>query len=93
MEAILKAVATVFVSYGTHYTVTKLYSRFCVPDGLYGFVQGLLSAGSPLCHGGMEVMRNTQTSYSSLVMAGASRLFIDMLTSMHLQKIETPPPT
>jgi hypothetical protein len=86
MEAVAKGFATVFVTYGTHYAVVKLYNTLCVPDGLVGFLQGLVTTGSPLCAGGMEILKYTQTSYSTLIMFSASRIFIDMLTPSNLFK-------
>ena len=92
MEAVVKGIATVLISYGTHYSVTKLYSTLCVPDGFLGFLQGLVTTGSPICLGAMEIMKYTQTSYSTLILLGASRLVVDFLTPNCLTektKIET----
>jgi len=94
MEAVAKGAATVLISYTTHYVVTKLYSSLCVPEGFLGFFQGLVSTGSPMCAGAMELLKVTQTSYSSLMMLGATRLFVDVITPENIfcrrQKIETP---
>jgi len=91
MESLVKGAATVLISYTTHYAVTKLYSSLCVPDGFVGFVQGLVSTGSPMCAGAMEILKVTQTSYSSLIMLGATRLFVDIIMPATGQKIETTP--
>ena len=80
MQAIGKGLATMLLFYSVHYSVAKLYNHFCVPDTVYGFFQGMISTGSPVCMGGMEILKSTQTSYASLIMLGTSRLFVDMIT-------------
>ena len=81
MHPLLKALATILVSYTTHYTTAKLYNSFCVREGIVGFLQGLVTTGSPICTGGMEIMKHTQLSYSSMITMGASRLFVDLLSA------------
>ena len=81
MDAIAKGVATVFLAYSTHYVSAKVYNMACVPDGIIGFIRGLVTTGSPICVGAMEVMKHTQVSYSSMIIMGASRLFVDILTN------------
>jgi hypothetical protein len=78
-DAILKAAGSAAIAYSTHYGVTKLYSNFCVPDGFWGYLQGAVTAGSPVCQAGVQVMQHTQMSYSTLIMMGATRLFLDAL--------------
>ena len=80
MQAIGKGLATMLLVYTTHYSVAKLYNYFCVPDNVYGFFQGMISTGSPMCMGAMDILKTTQTSYGSLIMLGTSRLFVDMLS-------------
>jgi hypothetical protein len=53
----------------------------CVPDGFYGYIQGLVSIGSPVCQAGVQAISATQVSYSSLIMMGVSRLFIDFVVA------------
>jgi len=79
MEAILKNSATVLLAYTTHYAATKIYNYICVPDGMIGFLTGLVSAGSPVCQAGVQIMSNTQISYSSMILMGVSRLFVDVV--------------
>ena len=80
MDAILKNSAALILAYTTHYAATKAYNYVCVPDGIAGFLSGLVSTGSPICQAGVQIMSNTQISYSSMILMGASRLFVDALT-------------
>ena len=80
MDVFLKTAASAALAYSTHYGITKLYSQFCVPDGWYGFFQGLVTTGSPICQTGVEIIRSTQVSYSSMIMMGISRVVVDMIT-------------
>ena len=80
MEAILKNSAALLVAYTTHYAVTKAYNYVCVPDGMVGFITGLVSTGSPICQAGVQIMSSTQVSYSSMILVGVSRLFVDAVT-------------
>ena len=76
---IAKGIASALISYTSHYAMTKAYSNMCVPNGFYGYVQGLISTGSPVCQAGVQVISATQVSYSSLIMMGISRLVIDFV--------------
>jgi hypothetical protein len=86
MQAIGKGLATMLLFYSVHYSVAKLYNHFCVPDTVYGFFQGMISTGSPVCMGGMEILKSTQTSYGSLIMLGTSRLFVDMMNPFNTHR-------
>ena len=77
--AIVKAVASGVLAYSIHYGSIKLYSTLCVPDGMWGYLQGLLTTGSPMCQVALTAASQTQTSYSSLLLVGGSRFFIDMV--------------
>lgn len=77
MEAISKAALSAFVAYTAHYTSAKLYNEFCVPDGFWGYLQGIVTTGSPVCKVGMEIMSHTQLSYSTVLMMGISRIALD----------------
>ena len=74
----MKGVASAAVAYSVHYTSAKLYGFFCVPDGVYGFVQGMFTTGSPVCQAGLAVVSNTQMSYSTLITIGLTRMVLDM---------------
>ena len=76
-DSILKGIGSAAIAYSTHYGVTKLYSNFCVPDGFWGFLQGAVTTGSPVCQAGVQVLQHTQMSYSTLLMMGVTRVFLD----------------
>lgn len=76
-DSFLKAAGSALIAYSTHYGVTKLYSNFCVPDGVWGFLQGALTTGSPVCQAGVQVLQHTQVSYSTLILMGTTRLVLD----------------
>lgn len=77
MEPLLKGLGSVLIAYSTHYGVTKLYNEFCVPDGVIGYFQGMLTTGSPVCAAGIKLATATQVSYSSMIILGLTRLAID----------------
>lgn len=78
MEVILKNLAAALLAYSAHYGATKFYNYACVPDGFVGYLSGLLTTGSPVCQAGIQVISNTQVSYSSMLMMGATRILVDM---------------
>ena len=78
-EAVLKGLTTAAVAYTTHYGVTKLYNEFCVPDGFWGFLQGAVTTGSPVCSAGVQLIQNTQVSYSTVVLMGLTRFVVDLV--------------
>lgn len=76
-SSIVKASFSALLSYTAHYGMTKAYNYACVPDGVYGFLQGMLTSGSPVCQVGVQVISSTQVSYSQLIMMVISRVVID----------------
>lgn len=76
-SSIVKAAGSALLSYAAHYGMTKAYNYACVPDGVYGFLQGMVTSGSPVCQVGVQVISSTQVSYSQLIMMGISRVLID----------------
>ena len=74
---LVKGIISALISYSAHYAATKAYSTACVPDGIYGFIQGLVISGSPVCQVGIQVMSATQVSYSTVIMMGISRFILD----------------
>jgi hypothetical protein len=76
-SSLAKATVSALISYGAHYGMTKAYNYACVPDGFYGFLQGMLTSGSPVCQAGVQVISSTQVSYSQLIMMGISRVLVD----------------
>jgi hypothetical protein len=79
MEAILKTAASALVAYTAHYGMAKFYSFACVPDGIWGYLNGMISTGSPVCQASIQVLTNTQVSYSSMIMMGITRVAIDLI--------------
>ena len=79
MDALWKGAASAAVAYTAHYGMVKAYSAACVPDGVWGFIQGLVSAGSPLCQAGVQIISNTQLAYGTVITMGLTRLAIDYL--------------
>lgn len=77
MEAIGKTLLSAVVVYSTHYGASKLYDYACVPDGIWGFIQGSFTAGSPICKATLDVVANTQSSYSSIILMSITRIVID----------------
>jgi hypothetical protein len=82
VEAILgspftKAIGSAIISYSAHYGMAKAYSYACVPDGIYGFLQGMITSGSPVCQASVQVISATQVSYSQLILMGISRAALD----------------
>jgi hypothetical protein len=89
--SVVKSVVSALISYSAHYATAKLYSAACVPDGFYGFLQGLVTSGSPVCQVGIQVLSATQVSYSTIVMMGMSRLILDAVApTLPEPKSETP---
>jgi hypothetical protein len=74
-----KTLATIVVTYTAHYASTKAYSSFCVPDGLWGYVQGLLTTGSPMCSATLTYASNSQNSYATIITMAVSRIAIELI--------------
>lgn len=79
MESITKTALAGLMAYGVHYTTVKAYDTVCIPDGIWGFLQGFVTMGSPMCQMGVNLIKETQTSYSSFLLIGVSRFLIDMI--------------
>jgi len=76
---IAKAILSAMIAYTAHYASSKAYDFVCVPDGIQGFLYGLISTGSPICQTGIQAITSTQTSYSSMILMGVSRVVIDFI--------------
>jgi len=74
-----KSIASALLAYTIHYGATKLYSHLCIPDGMMGFLQGLITTGSPVCHIGLKIISGTELSYSTMLMMGVTRVIVDKL--------------
>ena len=79
VKAALKLGLSVLVVYTVHYGSVKAYDAFCVPDGIYGYVQGLLTAASPWCRMTLDIMKFTENQYSSGILMGLSHFAMSKL--------------
>jgi hypothetical protein len=74
-----KLALSTFLVYSTHFGAVKAYHTVCVPDGVYGYLQGLISAGSPSCKFILDTITVTQNHYSGVIMVGISRLLLSAI--------------
>jgi len=74
-----KGFSSALISYTAHYAATKIYSETCIPSGIQGFLQGLVSVGSPVCQVALQTISLTQVSYTTVITMGLSRIFIDLV--------------
>ena len=72
--------ASALLAYSSHYAANKFYNYACVPDGFYGYLQGFITIGSPICQTGLLIISNTQVSYTTLIMNVISRGIVDYVT-------------
>jgi hypothetical protein len=79
MEAVIKSAGSALLAYTAHYCATKLYNYGCVPDGIWGYLGGMITTGSPICQAGVQIISHTQVSYSSMIMMGITRVIIDVI--------------
>lgn len=89
MQALGRIALSTMIAYTAHYGSTKIYNEICVPDGIWGFFQGLIATGSPVCQAVYAVMTHSQVTYSSFIVLGLGSLAIEALPSY--KKQETPP--
>ena len=74
-----KLALSTFIVYSVHYGAVKSYDTFCVPDGVYGYLQGLVTAGSPVCKFVLDTVTSTQNHYSGVLLVGISRLLLGLI--------------
>jgi len=74
-----KLVASTLLVYSAHFAACKAYTTFCIPDGVFGYIQGLLTTGSPLCKVALDTVNATQNQYSGILLVGLSRLLLSAL--------------
>jgi len=79
MDQIVKIAGSVLLTYTTHYVAANLYTQLCVPGSLWGFFQGMVTTGSPVCTATLTYVASSQASYSTILTMTVSRLFMDML--------------
>jgi len=86
MSVILNTLASMVLAYTAHYGIVKLYNIACVPDGLWGYLHGMISTGSPVCKGALQVISQTEVSYSSMVMMGITRAIVDLVAPIAVKE-------
>lgn len=74
---IVKLMGTLLLTYSTHYGAAKLYSSLCVPNGFWGYVQGMFTTGSPICAATVTYVSNSQASYATIITMSISRAVMD----------------
>jgi hypothetical protein len=74
-----KMSAAGLMAYTIHYGTTKFYNGLCIPDGVYGFIQGMVTTGSPWCELAMKVSSHSSTLYVNFVLIGMSRMLIELI--------------
>lgn len=77
-----KMSAAGLVAYGIHYGSVKFYDGFCVPDGWQGFLQGMVTTGSPWCELSMRVLSQSSSMYVNFILIGMSRLMIELIPTV-----------
>ena len=76
---VVKLVGTLLLTYSTHYGATKMYSVLCVPNGMWGYVQGMFTTGSPICAATLTYASNSQASYAAIITMTISRAVMDAI--------------
>ena len=78
LEVILKNIAAGLLVYSSHYAATKFYNYACVPDSFVGYISGIITTGSPVCQSVVQVISNTQVSYSSILLTSITRIVVEL---------------
>jgi hypothetical protein len=86
LEYFGKVLASALLAYSSHYAANKFYNYICVPDGIYGYLQGFITIGSPICQTGLLIISNTQVSYTTTIMNIISRGIVDYVAPSILVK-------
>ena len=73
---LFKTLLSVLLVYSTHYGTAKIYDNICVPDGVSGYLQGLITTSSPWCKMALDIMKTTENHYSAVILVGLSRLLL-----------------
>lgn len=67
------------IAYLSHYGAIKLYTNVCLPSGFSGFLQGTVTAGSPVCAGALTIASQSHLAYSTILITSLSRIFVDYM--------------
>ena len=76
LNELFKILLSVILVYSAHYGTSKIYDNVCVPDGIQGYLQGLITTSSPWCKMALDIMKTTENHYSSVILVGLSRLLL-----------------
>lgn len=87
---VAKTVASGFLAYTLHYASEKFYDAVCTPDGISGFIQGLITTASPWCSLALTTMSQTQNLYSNFVLFGVSRLVVEVVSPVGISVSNRP---
>jgi hypothetical protein len=79
MQAVSKTLLTAVLTYAAHYGITKAYSSFCIPNGIEGFLYGMISTGSPVCTVVFNAMSHTQASYGTILLTSLTSTVASMV--------------
>lgn len=76
LHEVAKTGLSIIFVYTSHYGSAKIYDAVCVPDGWTGYLQGLITAGSPWCKLTLDFMKVTENHYGTAILVGISRGFM-----------------
>ena len=76
---IVKILGTMLLTYSSHYAAANLYAKLCVHATPWGFLQGMIATGSPVCSAIHAYVGNSQTSYTTIITTTISRAVIDAI--------------
>ena len=79
---IVRTTMAALISYSAHYGVTRIYTYFCIPDGFYGYLQGIITTASPICATLLSIMSHSHITYSTLIVTSLARILVDGITSV-----------
>jgi hypothetical protein len=79
MDLVVKIGGSLLLTYTSHYVAANLYTQLCVPPSLWGFLQGMVTTGSPVCTAALNYVSSSQASYSTILTVTVSRLLMDMI--------------
>ena len=69
MSSALKSFALALCLGGVAWTSTRVYATYCVPSGLAGFLQSLLTMDSSPCQAVFALISHSHTLYASMIAA------------------------
>jgi hypothetical protein len=89
MSLILSTSLAGIIAYSSHYAAAKLYAWLCVPDGIYGFIQGFLTTAGPICATLLHITSSSHVTYSTIVLTSFARLIADSLANVSKIKFQS----